>query len=184
VKATRIVTFLFATSLIGTTPVIALQHDSPPQAAPALVATKPITALAWLVGGVWTADASKLGPGLQRIETRYSWSDNGSYIRFTTRFVSDKSTLKNYDGNFFWDPTRHTLAMWYMDASNNITQGPTTFTGDHWQMAFRGDDFAGKPSDLQVDVLRRSNDLYHWSLSEKDDDSWKTLLELDYARKQ
>jgi hypothetical protein len=27
--------------------------------------------MAWLVGGVWTADAAKLGPGMQRIETRY-----------------------------------------------------------------------------------------------------------------
>jgi hypothetical protein len=38
----------------------------------------PISALAWLVGGVWTADASKLGPGMERIETRYQWADNGS----------------------------------------------------------------------------------------------------------
>ena len=51
---------------------------------------KPISALAWLVGGVWMADASKLGPGMQRIETRYSWSDNKAYVRFTTHFVFDK----------------------------------------------------------------------------------------------
>jgi hypothetical protein len=63
---------------------------------------KPIAPLSWLIGGVWTADASKLGPGMQRIETRYTWSDNGSYIRFTTHFVTDKGELKNYDGNFFW----------------------------------------------------------------------------------
>jgi hypothetical protein len=31
---------------------------------------RPISALSWLVGGVWTADASKMGPGMQRIETR------------------------------------------------------------------------------------------------------------------
>src|SRR5215470_5699819 len=67
-------------------------------------ATKPIAALGWLVGGVWTADASKLGPGMQRIETRYEWSDNAAYIRFTTHFISDKGTLRNYDGNFFWNP--------------------------------------------------------------------------------
>ena len=130
-KATSIVTILFVASLTIATPVIALQHENSPQATPAPVAARPIDALTWLVGGVWIADASKLGSGMQRIETRYSWSDNGSYIRFTTHFVSDKTTLNNYDGNFFWDPTRHTLAMWYMDASNNITQGPTTFTGDH-----------------------------------------------------
>src|SRR5882757_150197 len=39
---------------------------------------KPVSGLSWLVGGVRTADASKLGPGMQRIETRYQWSDNDS----------------------------------------------------------------------------------------------------------
>ena len=53
-------------------------------------ATNPIHSLSWLVGGVWTADATKLGPGMQRIETRYQWSDNNAYLRFTTHFVSDK----------------------------------------------------------------------------------------------
>lgn len=85
-------------------------------------AAPPITAMAWLVGGVWTADAAKLGPGMQRIETRYQWSDNGSYVRFTTHFVTDKTELKTYDGNFFWDPAKNEIAMWYMDAKNAIIQ--------------------------------------------------------------
>ena len=59
---------------------------------------KPISAIAWVVGGVWTADTSKLGGGMQRIETWDQWSDNGSYIGFTTPFVSDQGALKNYDG--------------------------------------------------------------------------------------
>src|SRR5277367_1082781 len=48
---------------------------------------KPIDTLSWVIGGVWTADATKLAPGMQRIETRYQWSDNHAYIRFTTHFV-------------------------------------------------------------------------------------------------
>ena len=66
------------------------EKKSAPVAAPA----KPVAALAWLVGGVWTADASKMGSGMQRIETRYEWSDNGAYLHFTTHFVSDNGTLK------------------------------------------------------------------------------------------
>jgi hypothetical protein len=173
-KATKLVTFLLITS---TTIVLSAQQPTP------TTPTKPITPLAWLVGGTWTADASNLAPGMQRIETRYTWSDNGSYIRFTTHFVSDKGTLKNYDGSFFFDPAGKTLAMWYMDAGGSITQGPVTIQGDLWQMSFHGPDFEGKPADLQVNVLRKSNDLYHWSVSEKDGDTWKKLLELDYARK-
>jgi hypothetical protein len=144
---------------------------------------KPISGLSWLVGGVWTADATKLGPGMLRIETRYQWSDNDSYLRFTTHFVSEKRDQKTYDGNLFWDPAKESLAMWYMDASNHITQGPMTLNGDRWQMWFDGTDFEGKPASLRVEVLRKSADLYRWSLSEKQGDTWKELAALDYARK-
>ena len=144
---------------------------------------KPVDALAWLVGGVWTADATKMGPGMLRIETRYEWSDNKSFIRFNTHFVSDKGAAKTYDGNFFWNPSQKTFAMWYMNASNAITEGPMTINGDLMRMSFRGTNFEGKEADLRVDVGRKNNDLYHWSLAEKQGDQWKELAALDYSRK-
>jgi len=144
---------------------------------------KPIASLEWLVGGVWTADASKLAPGMERIETRYQWSDNGSYVRFTTHFVTDKGAMKTYDGNMFWDPSKKTLAIWYMDARNAITEGPMSIAGSDWHMTFRGEDFEGKQADFRVDVSMKSHDLYHWTLNEKVGDGWKKLIELDYVRK-
>jgi hypothetical protein len=147
------------------------------------VPVKPITTLSWLVGGVWIADASKFGNGMQRIETRYRWSDNGSYIRFTTHFITDKAELKTYDGHFFWSPAKKTLELWYMDASNAITEGPVTWDGDLMQVVFRGPDFQGTVADLRVDVLRKTNDLYHWSVSEKQGELWKELGSFDYVRK-
>jgi hypothetical protein len=143
---------------------------------------RPVSALAWLPGGVWTADASQMGNGMRRIETRYAWSDNGSYIRFTTHFITDKAELKTYDGNFFWNPSKNTLYMWYMDAMNEITEGPVTMKGDLMETLFRGEDFEGKAADLRVQVTRKNKDLYHWALSEKVKDGWKDLAGLDYAR--
>ncbi|HEY6375224.1 MAG TPA: hypothetical protein VIX90_06835 [Edaphobacter sp.] len=160
----------------ASSPVVAQQTATTTEA-------KPIASLGWLVGGVWTADASKLGPGTERIETRYQWSDNGSYVRFTTHFVTDKGAIKTYDGNLFWDPGKKTLAMWYMDAQNAITEGPMTIAGSDWQMTFHGDDFEGKQADFRVDIAVKSKDLYHWTLNEKVGDAWKKLIELDYVRK-
>jgi len=163
--------------------------DPQAAAAPAPAASKPaaparpIADLAWLVDGVWGADATKLGPGLERIETRYRWSDNGGFIRFTTHFVTDQATLKRYDGNFWWDPDKKGLAMWYMNAENGVTQGPLTHDGDDFVMSFHGPDMAGQPADMQVHLTRKSPDLYHWALTEKVGDAWKPLLALDYARK-
>ncbi|WP_263355362.1 hypothetical protein [Acidicapsa acidisoli] len=144
---------------------------------------KPLDAFAWLVGGVWTADATAFGPEMLRIETSYSPSDNGSYLRFTTHFVSTHGILKNYDGNMYWDAARHQLRMWYMSASGQITECPMTIEGNLWRMEFEGTNFDDKPAVLQVLVERKTNDLYHWSLAEKAGESWKPLAGLDYARK-
>jgi len=143
---------------------------------------KPIQSLDWLVGGVWTADVSKMGNGMQRIETRYQWSDNNAYLRFTTHFVFDKGTARNYDGNLFWDPERKTLAIWYMNANNEIIEGPMQVEGDNWTVTFRGADIEGKMADLRVDVTRKSSELYHWQLKEKQGDNWKDVMALDYRR--
>jgi hypothetical protein len=144
--------------------------------------TKPIAQLSWLVGGVWTADASAMGDGMQRIETRYTWSDNSGFLRFNTHFVAEQGTLKQYDGQFFFDREKSTLAMWYMDSKNGITQGSIAVDGDTTQFTFRGQDFDGKLADLRVLLLRKSNDHYLWQLEEKSQDTWKPLAKLDYLR--
>jgi len=152
------------------------------ESAPKPPAAKPIAALAWLVGGVWTADTSKMGPGLERIETRYQWSDNKAFIRFTTHFVTDKGTLRNYDGNFYWNPAETSLAVWYMDARDRITQGPVRVDGDLMQITFRAEDMQGKEADMRVQVARKTNDDYTWTLEEKEAADWKQLLKLEYLR--
>ena len=49
--------------------------------------------------------------------------------------------------------------------------------------ALRAQDFARKQAEMRVDVVRKSNDLYHWTLNEQDGVGWKKLLELDDVRK-
>ena len=162
--------------VLGLAAAALFAQESAPKAA-----ERPITPLAWLVGGVWTADGSKMAAGL-RIETRYTWSDNGAYIRFTTHFVTDKGTLKNYDGHFFWNPEQSVLAVWYMDARNHITKGPVAVKGEEMQIAFRAEDFQGKLSDLRVLVTRKTNDHYTWTLEEKQPEGWSQLASLEYLR--
>jgi hypothetical protein len=143
---------------------------------------KPIAALSWLVGGVWTADASKMAPGM-KIETRYQWSDNSAYIRFNTHFIFERGTAKQYDGNFFWNPAEKRLAMWYMDAKNGITAGPVEVNGEVTKMSFHGPDFDGKDADLRVFVARKNKDDYRWSVEEKQtDNTWKEVAALEYLR--
>jgi hypothetical protein len=159
-----------STALIGQSPAAKMPSQMQP--------------LEWLVGGVWTTDMSKMGNGMKSIETRYTWSDNGAFLRFNTHFVTDKGTIKRYDGNFYFDPDKKTIAMWYMDSENKIYQGPIKADGDLVTFDFRGEDFEGWMADLRVVVTRKSNSLYNWALSERDNDKWKPLATLDYSRGQ
>jgi hypothetical protein len=143
---------------------------------------KPMDPLAWLVGGVWIADASMMGPNMVRIETRYKWSDNNAFIRFTTHFVRKDGTLNNYDGQFYWDIAANSFRMWYMSARGELTEGTVTADGDNFRFDFRGTNFEGKPADLRVMLLRKNNDLYTWQLQEKGSEGWKEMAKLDYAR--
>lgn len=152
------------------------------QEAPKKPAARPIAGLEWLVGGVWTADATKLGPGLRRIETRYQWSDNNAYIRFNTHFVKDSGAVRTYDGNFYWDPDQSSLSMWYMDAENGITAGPVKVDDATMLITFRARSADGPPIDFRVTVTRKSKDDYNWLLEQKQAAGWKRLKMLEYLR--
>jgi hypothetical protein len=69
-----------------------------------------------------------------------------------------------------------------MDAQNAVTKGPMQIDGDNWRITFRGEDFEGKMADLRVDVVRKTNDKYRWTLQEKQGEQWKELAGLDYVR--
>lgn len=142
----------------------------------------PVSMLGWLVGGVWTATAANLGSGVQRIETRYQWSETKNFVRFNTHFVTDKGIARAYDGNFFWSPAQKTIEVWYMDGNNEIVEGPVRVEGDILTMTFRTTNGAGQMTDYRVDVTRKSNDRYSWSLKEKRGDTWADVLALEYLR--
>lgn len=165
-------------------PGVAAAADAQPTQASTPV--RPIDKLGWLVGGVWIADASKLPGGLARIESRYDTAADGAVIRFTTRFLDLNNKVDNsYAGNLFFDPNAKSLAMWYIDSQNQITQGLMAVEGDRWTMSFRAPgDIVGMSQiiDYRCDVLRERTDAYKWTLSAQVGSAWKTVFELEYLR--
>lgn len=147
---------------------------------------RPIDSLGWLVGGVWSADASALGGSVTRIDTRYEWTPNRSFIRFTTDFVSGSGVNPHYAGDLFYDPTGQSLMIWYMDETNAITSGHMSVDGKSWTISFQGDGnvvgVAGRV-DYTVDILRTSDNSYTWTLIADVDQSKKEVFALTYQRR-
>ncbi|HEV3087963.1 MAG TPA: hypothetical protein VGX96_12120 [Candidatus Elarobacter sp.] len=173
--------FALAVTMLATP---ASQALAAPVAAPIAPQLEPFR---WLVGGAWRADTSALPGGLKYIETRYDLAPNGSTIRFTTKFVgADGNPQRNgYAGNLYFDATAKHAAMWYIDTDSAITQGPITVAGDLWSMTFTSDGaIVGRPgpTSFRVDVARRSNDAYKWTLFWLGSETPKQLFSLDYVR--
>jgi hypothetical protein len=146
---------------------------------------RPIDKLGWLAGGVWSADASGLGGSVTRIDTRYEWTPNRSFIRFTTDFVSGGSASPHYAGDLFFDPGERSLMIWYMDESNAITSGHMSVDGKLWTISFRGDgDVVGVAGsvDYTVDIVRTGDDSYTWTLFADVDHAKKQVFALTYRR--
>lgn len=147
--------------------------------------TRPIDQLGWLVGGVWSADASGLGGGLERIDTRYEWTPNGSFIRLTTNFVTKGVATPRYAGDLFYDPSADTLMMWYMDDRNSITRGPIKVDGSKFTLSFSGPgDVVGVSGSVQyvVEILRTTADSYQWTLFSDISNQQKKVFGLLYHR--
>jgi hypothetical protein len=69
-----------------------------------------------------------------------------------------------------------------MDYANEIIQGPIAIDGQMTKFSFQATDFEGKPADMQVELLKKSNDKYQWTLDEKSGDTFKQLATLEYVR--
>jgi hypothetical protein len=171
-----------AAIVLATVLTAAPARSAPPATMPLAPQLAPFQ---WLAGGAWRADLSALPGGMKLIETRYDVAPNG-VIRFTTKFVKPDGAIANgYAGTLFFDAAAKRLTMWYIDARGDVTQGPVTLEGDVWSMTFTSDGaIIGRPgpANFRVDVARRSNEAYKWSLFADAAGTWKPVFALDYVR--
>jgi hypothetical protein len=144
---------------------------------------RPIERFSWLVGGVWTADASTLGNDMQQIATRYQWAPNKTYISFFTTFTTKTTSFVNYSGNLYVqsdpaNPGQPVYTMWYTNAENEVTQGVVALeSGDNWSETFVSD-----RRQYRVDILREGKDSYRWILMSKSGAAWQRVISLEFVR--
>jgi hypothetical protein len=117
-----------------------------------------VAPLGWLTGGAWVG--STPGSPLQ-VRTAYSWSNNGRFVRFFTKFVMPTGTQNKYDGNIYFDPATQQFVTWYVHEDGTITRAPTSVTSSGFTMTFSDADEDGHPANYRVEVARQSDDSYH-----------------------
>ena len=153
-----------------------------PAPVPTLIAPvfSPIDQMSWLVGGLWVAQTDQ--GNIHRIETRYEWTANHAFIRFSTRFVLGSGPQDRYDGNIFYDPDSKHLMMWYIDNLGAVTHGPIELRGALWAFTFSQPDANGHPVNFRVEVNKTANDRYTWNAFQQSGASWDAFLSLNFIR--
>jgi hypothetical protein len=173
----KLQTWLLA-ALVACVPGVAHAQGRPPEATPP--AAKAIGGLAWLVGGLWVASPNQ---AVKRIETQYRWSNNHTFIRFSTVFVLASGPQNHYDGSFFYDPDTAGLAMWNMDNTYTLTRGPMTYDGNKLSMWFSEVGDHGEKDAFRVDITRQGADQYAWQVLQQTNGVWKPLFGLTFVRR-
>jgi hypothetical protein len=138
-----------------------------------------VSSLGWLTGGTWvgTAPESPL-----QVRTAYSWSNNGQFVRFFTKFVMPSGTQNKYDGNIYFDPATHQVMTWYVHENAAITLAVTTVTPSGFAMTFSEVDGDGHPANYRVEVARQADDRYSWRLFQENEAEWQAVMDLTFVR--
>ena len=128
-----------------------------------------VASLGWLTGGTWVGTA----PGWPlQVRTTHSWSNNGRFVRFFTKFVMPSGTQSKYDGNMYFDPSTHKVMTWYVHEDGAITLAETSVTPSGFTMTFADVDDDGHPVNYRVEVARQSADRYVWKLFQQTKGGW------------
>src|SRR5450432_2885305 len=92
-------------------------------------AAEPTTAaslspLAFMTTHEWDAQLPDSPNGKKmKIHAVFTWAQNGQAIRISNQFVTDGKPMPYIDGLYAWDPRRHAIAFWYVDAEGSLSQG-------------------------------------------------------------
>jgi hypothetical protein len=138
-----------------------------------------VASIGWLTGGTWVGTAP--GSPLQ-VRTAYSWSNNGRFVRFFTKFVMPSGTQNKYDGNIYLDPATHQVMTWYVHEDGAITRAVTAITPSGFTMTFSDADEDGRPANYRVEVARQADDRYLWRLFQETKAGWQPVLALTFVR--
>jgi hypothetical protein len=153
-----------------------------PQDAPA-PEDSPLSPLAPLVGGVWTASVPvPAGKPPMRIEARFEWSVNRSAIRFDSVFVSEGRRAPYSSGLYAWNAASRRIEVVYTDADGSLTKGSIrqedgVLVNDLVETAPDG-----KETPIRVRLTRIGDNLFENAIFVPKDGRWAPLVTVTYRR--
>ena len=97
-------------------------HANGQALAPAMPAT--LSPIAFFTTHEWDAKLPDSPDGKKmKIHAQFTWAQNHQAIRISNQFVTDGKATPYIDGLYAWDPQKHAIAFWYVDAKGSLSKG-------------------------------------------------------------
>jgi hypothetical protein len=160
-------------------PAAAIAQAPPRDQTPA---PNPVEALAWLVGGVWSAE-SKLPDGSPAtIEATFHWAGHRRALKYSLVRRSGGRVLPSVEGICGWHPARKTLVLWEMDQDGNLTESTLRAEGPKvsYDEVIYGADGSVLP--VRAEAVREGDDRFVFKASVEKDGAWPVVFEAVYQR--
>jgi hypothetical protein len=160
-------------------PAAAIAQAPPRDQTPA---PNPVEALAWLVGGIWSAE-SKLPDGSPAtIEATFHWAGHRRALKYSLVRRSGGRVLPSVEGICGWHPARKTLVLWEMDQDGNLTESTLRAEGPKvsYDEVIYGADGSVLP--VRAEAVREGDDRFVFKASVEKDGAWPVVFEAVYQR--
>ncbi len=142
----------------------------------------PLSALAWLVGGKWVAEAE--GPdGKPMIrESFFEWAANRRALRFWSIIkLHDGKAVPYVEGAYFWHPGKKSLWFWYVDPGSYY-EGEVLWDGKRLDHIYEGVNAKGEREKWRYWFERESEDRMPIKIFSHKDGVWSEIVSLTYER--
>jgi hypothetical protein len=146
----------------------------------ALNADDTLAPVAWLVGGVWTADV-KDGADSTHVENRIRWASNHQAIEFNTSF----NGKPHYYGFYAYNPATKAVEFHYTSSEGEATNGTAVFNAADGKLHqdFEVIHTGGKTSQVRSTLKQDGNDGYQFAVFLQKNGEWAEVFKIDYHRK-
>jgi hypothetical protein len=149
---------------------------------PSAVGLEPI---AFLTAHEWDAKLPDSPDGTKKkIHARFTWTQNRQAIRISNEFVIDGKASPYIDGLYAWDPQRHVILFWYVDAKGSLTKGTVKMEEGKLVHEFQEIERDGRTADYVARVTPHGNEAWDNEIFARKENGLTPLVRVRYEAAQ
>jgi hypothetical protein len=145
-------------------------------------AENPLEKLSWLVGGKWVADIKSPKGEPRTVETTMEWTGHKKALKYAVVFMSKEGAAPQYEGMYWWNPTKKGISLLQIDRAGNVTEALVTIEGDKWTQQNTLTRLDGTKQEQRAQFVRENEDTFSFKAFVPKGAEWVEAIGFKYRR--